>query len=63
MPVVVQNHFVQYFSYTEEVSFIDAGNQGTWRKPQSCRKLLTFYHLKFYRVHFTTAGVELTTNL
>ena len=31
-------HFQQYFSYIVTVSFIDGGNQSTWRKPQICRK-------------------------
>jgi len=31
-------HFQQYFSYIVTVSFIDGGNQSTWRKPQTCQK-------------------------
>ena len=37
----VECHFQQYFSYVVAVSFIGEGNQSTWRKPQTCHKLLT----------------------
>ena len=30
----------QYFSYIVVVSFIDRGNQSTWRKPSTCHKSL-----------------------
>ena len=37
----VERHFKQYFSYVVAASFIGKGNQSTWRKPQTCHKLLT----------------------
>jgi hypothetical protein len=36
----VERHFQQYFSNIMTVSFIGEGNQSTWRKPLTCRKLL-----------------------
>jgi hypothetical protein len=33
-----ERHFQQYFNYIVAVSFIDGGNQSTWRKPMTCRK-------------------------
>jgi hypothetical protein len=38
---VFKRHFQQYVSYIVAVSFIGGGNQGTRRKPPTCRKLLT----------------------
>ena len=42
------------------VSFIGGGNQSTQRKPQTCHKSLTLYHILLYRVHIVWAGFELT---
>jgi len=30
----------QYISYIVVISFIDGGNQSTWRKPSTCSKAL-----------------------
>jgi hypothetical protein len=38
----VERHFEQYFSNIMTVSFIGGGNQSTWIKPLTCRKLLMF---------------------
>jgi hypothetical protein len=35
-------YFQQYFSYIVEVGFIGGENRSTLRKPQSCRKSLTY---------------------
>ena len=51
----VVRHFQQYFS------FIGGGNQSTWRKPLTCRKLLKNYHIMLYRVHIVWTGFEFTT--
>jgi hypothetical protein len=37
---VVSSTSQQYFSYIVEVHLIGGGNQGTWRKPPTCRKSL-----------------------
>ena len=57
----VERHFQQYFSNIMTVSFIGGGNQSTWRKPLTSRKLLNFfYHIMLYRVHLVWTGFELT---
>ena len=37
---IVYGYFQQYFSYIVAVSFIDGGDQSTWRKPLTCRTSL-----------------------
>jgi len=40
------------------VNFIGGGNWNTQRKPQTCRKSLTNYHIMLYRVHIPMSGIE-----
>ena len=40
------------------VSFICGGNQSTRRKPSTCRKPLTNYHIMLYRVHLEMSGIR-----
>jgi len=45
-----EGHFQQYLSYMVAASFIGGGNQSTWRKPPTCRELLTnFITLRYIR--------------
>ena len=49
--VMVFNAFQQYFSCIVVVGFIGGGNQSSRRKPQSCCKSLTNYHISFSTQH------------
>jgi hypothetical protein len=44
--------------YIMMVSFIDGGNRSTWRKPLTCSKSLTIYHIILYRVHLAMSGIS-----
>jgi hypothetical protein len=50
-----QHRFQQYFSYIVAVTFIGGGN---WRKPPTCRKSLTLYHIMLFWVHLSMNGVR-----
>ena len=53
----VKRHLQQYFSYIVVVSSIVGGKR---RKPPTCRKSLTLYHIILYRVHLALSRFELT---
>jgi len=58
--VTVFNVTQQYFLYIVAVSFIDGGNRSTWRKPQTCCKSLTNYHILLYQVYLSWTWFEPT---
>jgi hypothetical protein len=56
---MVFNATQQYFSYIVAVGFIGGGNRGTRRKPPTCRKSLTHYHLMLYRLHLAISEIQI----
>ena len=53
--------FNNNYSYIVAISFIGGENPSTWRKPPTCCKPQTRYHIMFYQVHLGTSGIRTHT--
>jgi len=58
--MVFRRHFQRYFSYIVAGSYIGGGHQSDQRKPPTCRKSLTNYHIMLFECVSPSARFKLT---
>jgi hypothetical protein len=68
MYTLLNNRICAYFSLLNNLLYVNCyklmgqfyfrGNQSTRRKPLTCRKPLTNYHIMFFRIHLTMRGIR-----